>query len=61
MSQLREEVGSTASNYEGQLGLMSEHVANMNDRLTSQSDQIETLKYELANKGSKGKGLKWGK
>ncbi len=53
----KEEAGTAAANYEGQLGLMAEHVANMNDKLASQSDEIEGLKYELANKGNK-KGSK---
>ncbi len=55
---LRDEAGAAAANYEGQLGLMTEHVANMNDKLTSQSDEIESLKYELTSKNSKkgGKG-----
>ena len=52
---LRSEVGNTASTYEGQLSLMSEHVANMNEKLTEQTDTIAGLRYELTNKGKKAK------
>ena len=55
LGQMKEEMGTTAANYEGQLGLMTEHVANMNDKLTSQTDEIESLRYELGNKGKKVK------
>ncbi len=54
---LREEVGVTSAGYEGQLGLMTEHVANMNDKLSAQTDEIERLKFELKG-GKKGKGKK---
>lgn len=50
---LQDEVGVTASNYEGQLTLMTEHVARMNDKLTSQTDEIENLRYQLNKKGKK--------
>lgn len=49
---LRDEMGLTTSNYEGQLSLMSEHVASINDKIASQTDQIERLKYELAQKNN---------
>ena len=52
-SLLREESTAIASNYELQLSMMTEHVANMNEKLTEKSDQIEGLKFEL--KGKKGK------
>ena len=52
-SALREESAAIASNYELQLSMMTEHVANMNEKLTEKSEQIEGLKYEL--KGKKGK------
>lgn len=40
----------TNSTYEGQLSLMSEHVAAMNEKLAAQTDHIERLKYELSVK-----------
>ena len=52
---LKEDANTTSLNYEDQLSLMSEHLANMNDRLTNQTDEIDRLKYEIANKKSGGK------
>jgi len=49
---LKDDAKTTSLNYEDQLSLMSEHLANMNDRLTNQTDEIERLKYELSNKKS---------
>lgn len=40
-------------NYKTQLSTMSEHLANMNDKLISQTEEIQQLKFELANKSSK--------
>jgi protein phosphatase 1 regulatory subunit 21 len=42
--ELREELATNVSNYESQLSLMSEHLANMNDKLTQQKDEIDSLK-----------------
>ena len=52
---IKEEARTTSVNYENQLSLMSEHLANMNDKLTKQTDEIERLKFEVGNKkkGSK--------
>ena len=33
-------MGLTTSSYEGQLSMMSEHVASMNDKLATQTDQV---------------------
>ncbi|TRY62603.1 hypothetical protein TCAL_08211, partial [Tigriopus californicus] len=52
---LKEEVDTTAANYEGQLSLMTEHVARMNEKLTMKTDEIDSLKYELSHKGKKKK------
>lgn len=52
---LREEMKTTATNYEMQLSMMSEHLANMNDKLSSQAEEISNLKYDLNNKGKKKK------
>jgi hypothetical protein len=50
---LKEENETTANSYDGQLRMMSEHVANMNEKLSSQTDEIQSLKYELLNKRKK--------
>ena len=50
INEIKEEAKTTSTNYEDQLSMMSEHLANMNEKLTQQTDEIERLKYELANK-----------
>lgn len=40
-------------NYKTQLSTMSEHLANMNEKLISQTEEIQQLKFQLANKNSK--------
>nr|XP_031838146.1 CAP-Gly domain-containing linker protein 1 isoform X2 [Nomia melanderi] len=40
-------------NYKAQLSTMSEHLANMNEKLISQTEEIQQLKFELANKNNK--------
>lgn len=40
-------------NYKTQLSTMSEHLANMNEKLISQTEEIQQLKFELANKNNK--------
>lgn len=43
-------------NYKSQLSTMSEHLANMNEKLISQTEEIQQLKFELTNKnGKKGR------
>lgn len=37
-------------NYKIQLNTMSEHLANMNEKLICQTEEIQQLKFELANK-----------
>jgi len=37
-------------NYKVQLSTMSEHLANMNEKLIFQTEEIQQLKFELANK-----------
>ena len=41
INDLKEEARTTSVNYEEQLSMMSEHLANMNDKLTTQTDEIE--------------------
>jgi exonuclease VII large subunit len=49
---LQEELHTTTHNYETQLSLMSEHLANMNEKLAVQRDEIDQLKYQLGQKVS---------
>lgn len=37
-------------NYKAQLSTMSEHLANMNEKLISQTEEIQQLKFQLVNK-----------
>lgn len=51
---LSEELTSTTQGYDAQLAVMSEHLANMNDKLALQKDTIDHLKFQSKSK-SKGK------
>lgn len=51
-SKLQEDLQITTRNYEAQLRIMSDHLADMNDKLTVQRDEIDQLKYQLSNKVS---------
>ncbi|KAJ4450485.1 hypothetical protein ANN_01910 [Periplaneta americana] len=51
-AKLQEDLQTTTHNYETQLSIMSEHLANMNEKLTVQRDEIDQLKYQLTNKVS---------
>ena len=51
-AKLQEDLQTTTQNYETQLSIMSEHLANMNDKLTIQRDEIDQLKYQMTNKVS---------
>ncbi|XP_065347282.1 protein phosphatase 1 regulatory subunit 21 [Cloeon dipterum] len=53
LDKLQEELHTTTTNYESQLSMMSEHLANMNEKLAVQKDEIDQLKYQLKNKGKK--------
>ena len=50
VAKLQEDLQTTTQNYETQLSIMSEHLANMNDKLTVQRDEIDQLKYQMSNK-----------
>ena len=52
---LREEVATTTNSYDGQLSLMTEHLAVMNDKVSSKTDEINTLKSQLSNKKNQRK------
>jgi chromosome segregation ATPase len=55
IEELEEESKTTTVNYDGQLSMMSEHLANMNEKLTMQTDEIDRLKYELSSSSAGGK------
>jgi len=57
IAQLKDDLQTTTRSYEGQLSMMSEHLAGMNEKLTVQKDEIDVLKYQLQN----AKGVKKGK
>ncbi|XP_015588783.1 protein phosphatase 1 regulatory subunit 21 [Cephus cinctus] len=50
---LQEDKEEQEGNYKAQLSTMSEHLANMNDKLIQQTEEIQQLKFELANKNAK--------
>ncbi|XP_035727483.1 flagellar attachment zone protein 1-like isoform X1 [Vespa mandarinia] len=53
---LQKDKETQEGNYKAQLSTMSEHLANMNDKLICQTEEIQQLKFELANKNNrKGK------
>lgn len=57
VERLKEELATTTQGYENQFTMMTEHLANMNDKLTAQKDEIDALKYSMSNSGSKkGRG-----
>ncbi|XP_014226544.1 protein phosphatase 1 regulatory subunit 21 [Trichogramma pretiosum] len=50
---LQQEMEQQEANYKLQLNTMSEHLANMNEKLINQTDEIQRLKFELSNKNGK--------
>nr|XP_050865583.1 uncharacterized protein LOC127070970 isoform X2 [Vespula vulgaris] len=50
---LQKDKETQEGNYKAQLSTMSEHLANMNDKLICQTEEIQQLKFELANKNNK--------
>lgn len=48
-AQLKDELSTTSKSYEGQLSMMSDHLAGMNEKLTQQKDEIDDLKTQIAN------------
>lgn len=45
-SKLSEELASTSLGYNTQFAVMSEHLANMNEKLALQKDTIDHLKFQ---------------
>eukprot|EP00057_Strongylocentrotus_purpuratus_P028224 XP_011682698.1 PREDICTED: protein phosphatase 1 regulatory subunit 21-like [Strongylocentrotus purpuratus] len=55
--QMKDELQTTTKNYESQLSMMSEHLCSMNEKLTSQKDEIDALKLSMKQQhGKKGRG-----
>ena len=50
---LQKDKETQEGNYKTQLSTMSEHLANMNEKLISQTEEIQQLKFELTNKSNK--------
>ncbi|XP_043273202.1 protein MLP1 isoform X2 [Venturia canescens] len=50
---LQEDREVREGNYKSQLSTMSEHLANMNEKLIRQTEEIQQLKFELSNKNVK--------
>ncbi|GFN85612.1 protein phosphatase 1 regulatory subunit 21-like [Plakobranchus ocellatus] len=48
LAHLKDELQTTSRSYEGQLSMMSEHLAGMNEKLASQKDEIDELKQQLS-------------
>ncbi|XP_049863746.1 protein phosphatase 1 regulatory subunit 21 [Schistocerca gregaria] len=53
LARLQEELHTTTRNYEMQLSIMSEHLANMNECLAVQRDEIDQLKFQLGQQSAK--------
>lgn len=49
-NRLQEDKEIQEGNYKAQLSTMSEHLANMNEKLIHQTEEIQQLKFELSNK-----------
>ncbi|RUS89646.1 hypothetical protein EGW08_002567 [Elysia chlorotica] len=47
LAHLKDELQTTSRSYEGQLSMMSEHLAGMNEKLAEQKDEIDELKQQL--------------
>ena len=44
---LQDELQMTTRSYEGQMSMMSDHLAGMNEKLANQKEEIEALKHQL--------------
>ncbi|XP_038607200.1 protein phosphatase 1 regulatory subunit 21 [Tachyglossus aculeatus] len=53
VSRLQDELTTTKRSYEGQLSMMSDHLCSMNETLSKQREEIDTLK--IASKGNSKK------
>ncbi|KAK3082538.1 hypothetical protein FSP39_008209 [Pinctada imbricata] len=55
LAQLKDELQTTTKSYEGQLSMMSDHLAGMNEKLAQQKDEIDDLKTQLSSTKSSSK------
>ncbi|XP_072168394.1 protein phosphatase 1 regulatory subunit 21-like [Diadema setosum] len=55
ITQMKDELQTTTKNYESQLSMMSDHLCSMNEKLTSQKDEIDSLKLSM-KQTKKGRG-----
>lgn len=53
ISRLQDELTTTKRSYEDQLSMMSDHLCSMNETLSKQREEIDTLK--MASKGNSKK------
>uniref|UniRef100_A0A8C3SMN3 Protein phosphatase 1 regulatory subunit 21 n=1 Tax=Chelydra serpentina TaxID=8475 RepID=A0A8C3SMN3_CHESE len=51
ISRLQDELTTTKRSYEDQLSMMSDHLCSMNETLSKQREEIDTLKMSKASKG----------
>ena len=57
MNMIQEEYRTSVENYEDQLRIMSEHMAQMNERLAAQTEQIDILNYNKQQKQQQTSGM----
>ncbi|XP_051773192.1 protein phosphatase 1 regulatory subunit 21 isoform X1 [Ctenopharyngodon idella] len=56
ITRLQDELSTTKRSYEDQLSMMSDHLCSMNDTLSKQRDEIDTLKLASKGNSKKNKG-----
>ena len=52
---LKDELQTTTRSYEGQLSMMSDHLAGMNEKIAKQKEELEMLTWTMNNKVQLGK------
>ncbi|KAL7644644.1 UNVERIFIED_CONTAM: hypothetical protein RMT77_004185 [Armadillidium vulgare] len=52
-AQIQEALSTTSRNYEEQISAMSDHIADMNEKITLQAETIEQLSFQLKKKNFK--------
>lgn len=56
ITRLQDELSTTKKSYEDQLSMMSDHLCSMNDTLSKQREEIDTLKLTSKGNSKKNKG-----
>ncbi|KAI7805298.1 protein phosphatase 1 regulatory subunit 21 isoform X1 [Triplophysa rosa] len=56
ITRLQDELSTTKRSYEDQLSMMSDHLCSMNDTLSKQREEIDTLKLNSKGNSKKNKG-----